>query len=55
MHEGHRHVQLRKDDGEEYDPGYVRNIQSSLERYLRFKGYAWSIVRDPEFAGGSKY
>ncbi|KAK7488097.1 hypothetical protein BaRGS_00020688, partial [Batillaria attramentaria] len=29
----------------------TENIQSSLERYLRYRGYSWSITRDSAFAG----
>nr|KAG5689290.1 hypothetical protein BaRGS_033082 [Batillaria attramentaria] len=44
-------VPVRKEDGEEYEPVYLKNIQSSLERYLRYRGYSWSITRDSAFAG----
>ncbi|KAK7473364.1 hypothetical protein BaRGS_00035412 [Batillaria attramentaria] len=44
-------TEVRKEDGEEYEPVYLKNIQSSLERYLRYRGYSWSITRDSAFAG----
>ncbi|XP_067677904.1 uncharacterized protein [Haliotis asinina] len=40
---------IRKDNGEEYEPSYLKNMQSSLERHLKFCGYSFCITRDKIF------
>ncbi|KAL5021115.1 hypothetical protein ScPMuIL_000270 [Solemya velum] len=42
-------VGIKKDNGEDYEPTYLRNIQSSLERYLRSMGYTYSITKHHAF------
>ena len=33
----------------EYEPSYLKGIMNSIDRHLRDKNYAWSILRDKEF------
>ena len=40
---------LRKLDGTDYEPGSITSAHSSIERYLREKGYPYSIMGAPEF------
>ncbi|KAL3864698.1 hypothetical protein ACJMK2_006358 [Sinanodonta woodiana] len=40
---------LKKENGEEYEPSYVRNIQCSLDRFLRSQGYGYSVTKDHQF------
>ncbi|XP_070531551.1 uncharacterized protein KIAA1958-like [Ptychodera flava] len=40
---------VRKEDGSEYEPSYLRGMFSSLERHLRWKKYDVSLTTGPEF------
>lgn len=42
-------VGVRKSDGTEYEPCYLKNIQCSLERHLRKNKYSHSITEDTIF------
>jgi len=42
-------VGIRKKDGSEYEPCYLKNIQCSLERHLRNENYEYSITKDSMF------
>ena len=40
---------LTRLDGSNYEPGSITSAHSSIERYLREKGYPYSIIGAPEF------
>ena len=40
---------LTRLDGSDYEPGSITSAHSSIERYLREKGYPYSIMGAPEF------
>jgi hypothetical protein len=46
---GSFYVGVRKVDGQEYEPCYIKNIQGSIERHLKNRKYAKSITHDREF------
>ena len=48
------YTELKKKDGNDYEPESLRVMQASLDRYLRNKGYAVSIIRGREFAKSNK-
>lgn len=43
------YVEVRKSDGQEYEPQCLNVMITSLDRYLKQNGYKKSIVRDTEF------
>lgn len=43
-------VEIRKQDGNEYEPDSLAVMQSSLDRHLKFAGKTYSILRDRQFA-----
>ena len=40
-----------KNDGKQYEPGSLGNLQAGIDRYLRENGAQFSITKDVEFAG----
>ena len=44
------YAEVRKQNGEEYEPDSLRVMIVSLDRYLKEKGYKVSILRDREFS-----
>lgn len=42
-------VGIRKKDGSEYEPCYLKNIHCSLERHIRNENYEYSITKDSMF------
>ena len=44
------YAEVRKQNGEDYEPDSLRVMITSLDRYLKEKGYKASIIRDREFA-----
>ena len=47
-------AELKKENGNEYEPDSLRVMQASLDGYLRSKNYPKSIVRDAEFLSSRK-
>ena len=46
----HFFIEVRKLDGENYEPGSLNDFQRSIDRYLQQDcGKKWSIIRDAEF------
>ena len=43
------YVEVRKRDGSEYEPGSLRVMQASIDRYLRQKNYPVSIISGRDF------
>ena len=43
------YAELRKVDGQEYEPACLRVMRSSLDRYLKEKNYPVSIISSDEF------
>ena len=43
------YAEVKKKDGDDYEPGSLKIIQSSIEWYLKDKNYPLSIVRSREF------
>ena len=43
------YAEVKKKDGDDYEPESLKIMQSSIERYLKEKGYPVSIVRSREF------
>ena len=43
------YAELRKKNGDEYEPESLKVMQTALDRYLRDQGYTSSILRDKEF------
>ena len=41
--------EIRKNDGENYEPESLKVMQASLDRYLRDKGSTFSILKDRKF------
>ena len=48
------YAELRKDIGDDYEPDCLKVMQVSLERYLKSKAYAKSIIRYREFLSSRK-
>ncbi|XP_078361597.1 uncharacterized protein KIAA1958-like [Oculina patagonica] len=48
------YAELRKENGEEYEPDSLKVMQAALERYLKTKSYPKSIIRDREFLNSRK-
>ena len=44
------YAEIKKQNGKDYQPGCLSNMQSGIDRYLKEKNYNFSIVRDREFA-----
>ena len=51
---GHFYTELKKKDGSHYEPVSLGVMQTSLDRYLKNKGYKVSIIRGREFAKSNK-
>ena len=45
------YAEIRKNNGDVYEPSCLNVMHTSLDRYLKENGYPLSIVRDREFAG----
>ena len=50
----HFYACVKKQDGEDYEPGSLRTMLASLDRFLREKGKHFSIQRDREFEKSRK-
>ena len=48
------YAELRKENGDDYEPDCLKVIQVSLVRYLKSKAYAKSIIGDREFLNSRK-
>ena len=48
------YAELRKENGDDYEPDCLKAMQASLERYLNSKAYPKSIIRDREFVDSRK-
>jgi hypothetical protein len=46
---GHFVVSVRKQNGDDYEPCYLKNIQNSLERHLKNRQYSVSLTNGREF------
>ena len=46
-------AEVKKQDGDDYEPGSLSNLQSGIDRYLREKGYQHSIIKDRSFASSN--
>ena len=44
------YAELKKQDGQDYEPNSLASMQASIDRYLKNNGYIYSIIRDREFA-----
>ena len=51
---GQFYAELKKINGEDYQPESLAVMQASLDRHLKEKGYTLSIVRDPQFHSSNK-
>ena len=43
-------AEIKKQNGKDYQPGSLSNLQSGIDRYLREKRYQYSIIKDIEFS-----
>ena len=48
------YAEVRKENGDEYEPDSLKVMQASIDRFLREKGYTKSILRDNEFLNFKK-
>ena len=48
------YAELRKENGQDYEPDSLKVMQAVLDRHLRSKNYPKSIVRDTEFLSSRK-
>ena len=48
------YAELRKENGDDYEPDCLKVMQASLERYLKSTAYPNSIIRDREFLNSRK-
>ncbi|XP_015763345.1 PREDICTED: uncharacterized protein KIAA1958-like [Acropora digitifera] len=48
------YAELRKENGDDYEPDCLKVMQASLERYLKSKAYPKSIIRDREVLNSRK-
>ena len=48
------YAEVRKENGDEYEPDSLKVMQASIDRFLREKGYPKSILRDNEFLNSKK-
>ena len=46
----HFFTELKKQDGQTYEPNSLCSMQASIDRYLRERGYTYSILMSREFA-----
>ena len=46
----HFFTELKKQDGEAYEPNSLCSMQASTDGYLRERGYTYSILKSREFA-----
>jgi hypothetical protein len=51
---GQFYADLKKKNGEDYEPESLAIMQASLDRHLKEKGYTLSIVRVPQFYSSNK-
>ena len=42
---------VRKENGDDYEPRYLKNMHFSLDRHMRHFNYPFCITKDPEFRG----
>ena len=52
---GKFYAEIKKQDGEDYEPESLRIMQCAPERYLKDNGYEVSILRDREFRKSKTY
>ena len=43
------YAEIKKKNGDDYEPNSLSNMQSAIDRYLKEKQYKFSIIRDREF------
>lgn len=48
------YAEVRKENGDDYEPDSLRVMQAALERYLKSTSYPKSIIRDREFINSRK-
>ena len=48
------YIEVRKENGDKYEPQCLNVMITALDRYLKNNGYQVSIVRDHEFAASKK-
>ena len=48
------YAELRKENGNDYEPDCLKVMQASLQRYVKSKAYPKSIIRDREFLNSRK-
>lgn len=48
------YAEVRRDNGDDYEPDSLKVMQAALERYLKSKSYPKSILRDREFINSRK-
>ena len=48
------YLELRKENGQDYEPDSLKVIQTALDRHLRSQNYPKSILRDKEFPSWRK-
>ena len=48
------YAELRKENGQDYEPDSLKVMQAALDRHLRSKNYPKFIVRDTEFLSSRK-
>ena len=48
------YAELRKENGDDYEPDSLKVMQAAMERYLKSKSYPKSIIRDREFINSRK-
>jgi hypothetical protein len=51
---GHFFINIKKQNGEEYEPNSLTSLQSSIDRHLREAGRMYSILFDREFETSRK-
>ena len=48
------YAELRKENGQDYEPDSLKGTQAALDRHLRSQYYLKSILRDTEFLSSRK-
>ena len=48
------YAEMRKENGQEYEPDLLKVMQAALDRHLRSQNYPKSILRDTEFLSSRK-
>lgn len=48
---GNFYAEVRKEDGEEYEPDFLRVVQAAIQRYLVENKLSINILSDLEFTG----